>query len=753
MAKGPAGERIVKECEAYHLEYTDAQGRTRRRKAGLTAAAAKDALRQAEANVLAEKNGVPTQRADEIRMSDLLEAYIKALRPRVSASHCQKTERAIKALLAELQAVYLKDVKPCGVDGYMARLQDEGLAGRTVNAPLIAIKALLNWAVNTRRILYNPINCVRKVSEQEKTRRRRALSEEEISRLLSAALDGPRRRAVRRYQNRPRKDGTYKPVPIPLHVQARLASEGRTNVLAYRLMLEVGLRRGEAQALTWADVDWAACTLTTRPEWVGNKNGKRETLPLTAGLMDALKRRKAEANAADGDRVVNITDRTLDHLNDDLVTIGLAKRVPLDKKGNPIPLGEHGRPVSTPEKWIVDKRDSSGRTLDLHALRHTFGTRLGATPGIDPKTVQTLMRHSDPRMTFGVYVHSDKGRLKDAVAALPELKPAILKDEVAVARKTGTDDRDEPPDDEPSIGGNPPRNRQEKGLQPHKVFVKNELQQQGSKLLITGSEVRVLQDAFNKIPAKGGIVEWLLLDALHKRGMDRRPYPVNIGLIDAHDVIEILERCKLTQAPRWLPSLILIHVLKHVRYYQNLNGKQYLLRQIGMHNLRSKMVDLTATQSTQKNLRPQRFLFVSLRRLVLHLRACRHATRHYFARELAVLIDDGVELQTVNAVRTAAVVGRVADVPHFAQGDYFLLRGFHRDEQFQSFRRKCSRVELRRGRTQHLHPAFADFDDLCRQRIAEAAFRSAVPNRCRHRHIETLMRAPFQIQFEKIKNF
>src|SRR5579862_371380 len=42
-------------------------------------------------------------------------------------------------------------------------------------------------------------------------------------------------------------------------------------------------------------------------------------------------------------------------------------------------------------------------------------------------------------------------------------------------------------------------------------------------------------------------------------------YPINIGLIDAHDVIEILERCKLSQPPRWLPSLILIHIRAHGR--------------------------------------------------------------------------------------------------------------------------------------------------------------------------------------------
>ena len=37
-----------------------------------------------------------------------------------------------------------------------------------------------------------------------------------------------------------------------------------------------------------------------------------------------------------------------------------------------------------PKKWKIDKRDERGRTVDVHALRHTFGTLLskgGVAPG------------------------------------------------------------------------------------------------------------------------------------------------------------------------------------------------------------------------------------------------------------------------------------------------------------------------------------------------------------------------------------
>jgi len=71
----------------------------------------------------------------------------------------------------------------------------------------------------------------------------------------------------------------------------------------------------------------------------------------------------------------------------DLLAAGIAKRVPLDADGKPIPINMQGKPVTTPAKWIIDKRDAQGRVIDLHALRHTLGTRLVANV-VDIKTAR-----------------------------------------------------------------------------------------------------------------------------------------------------------------------------------------------------------------------------------------------------------------------------------------------------------------------------------------------------------------------------
>jgi len=141
---------------------------------------------------------------------------------------------------------------------------------------------------------------------------------------------------------------------------------------------------------------------------------------LAASLVDALEDWENRHTHEPNGSVAKVPKTFLRIMNDDLVAAGLARRVPLDVDGEEIPLDEKGHPVAKPEKWIINKRDAAGRVLDLHALRHTYGSRLVAA-GVDIKTVQTLMRHSSPELTLGIYIHTDKQRLKDAVEALPDV--------------------------------------------------------------------------------------------------------------------------------------------------------------------------------------------------------------------------------------------------------------------------------------------------------------------------------------------
>lgn len=67
---------------------------------------------------------------------------------------------------------------------------------------------------------------------------------------------------------------------------------------------------------------------------------------------------------------------------------------------------------------VVAKTDDRGRTIDIHALGHTFGTHLSKA-GVPLRTAQAAMRHSDPSLTANVYTDPKLLDVAGAVASLP----------------------------------------------------------------------------------------------------------------------------------------------------------------------------------------------------------------------------------------------------------------------------------------------------------------------------------------------
>src|SRR5271157_978088 len=66
------------------------------------------------------------------------------------------------------------------------------------------------------------------------------------------------------------------------------------------------------------------------------------------------------------------------------------------------------------------KKDDRGRTLDVHALRTTFGTLL-SRGGVPLRTAQAAMRHSDPSLTANIYTDPRLLGVHGALDALPSL--------------------------------------------------------------------------------------------------------------------------------------------------------------------------------------------------------------------------------------------------------------------------------------------------------------------------------------------
>ncbi|HEX8914193.1 MAG TPA: hypothetical protein VF796_17725 [Humisphaera sp.] len=99
---------------------------------------------------------------------------------------------------------------------------------------------------------------------------------------------------------------------------------------------------------------------------------------------------------------------------------------------------ETDRLVANPFTGIgnVDERADRGLTVDVHAMRTTFGTPL-SRGGVSLRTAQAAMRHSKPELTANVYTDPRLLDVAGALAALP-LLPLSGNDRRERARVTGT---------------------------------------------------------------------------------------------------------------------------------------------------------------------------------------------------------------------------------------------------------------------------------------------------------------------------
>ena len=88
----------------------------------------------------------------------------------------------------------------------------------------------------------------------------------------------------------------------------------------------------------------------------------------------------------------------------------------------------------------INKADERGRTLDVHALRTSFGTLL-SKGGVAPRTAQAAMRHSTIDLTMNTYTDPKLLDVYGALDSLPSLDlDASPSTERPMMRATGTHD-------------------------------------------------------------------------------------------------------------------------------------------------------------------------------------------------------------------------------------------------------------------------------------------------------------------------
>ena len=202
---------------------------------------------------------------------------------------------------------------------------------------------------------------------------------------------------------------------------------GRERALIYKTLVLTGLRKGELASLTVGQLDLDGNTPSALLHAADEKNRQGSRIPLRPDLAADLRTWLA-------DKLTAVQDTARQH-------------------GEVIPtrLPATMRALDVPDKLVkilnrdlamagIPKRDDRGWTVDVHALRHSFGTLL-SKGGVDPRTAQAAMRHSTIDLTMDVYTDPRLLDVAGAMNALPTLPLAGRgKPQAELARLTGTYD-------------------------------------------------------------------------------------------------------------------------------------------------------------------------------------------------------------------------------------------------------------------------------------------------------------------------
>ena len=456
-----AGDRIAVEAGTYTAKYRDGSGIVRKVATRCRdESAARSVLTDLEKRAERVRGGLLT--ADEAGAIDHqerpfgehIDAYLTKLEAEgTSPDHRANVRRNLQRLAADCQFKRLGSLSREALERWLVAQEKAGMGPRTRNTYRAAAVAFCNWCMETGRLLTSPFAKVAKAAEDSDPRRqRRALTEGELRRLLDVARRRPLEDRSTVYKG-PRKGQRY--ANLRPEVQRRLDRLGQERALIYKTLVLTGLRRGELASITVGQLDLDADPHFLVLDAADEKNREGSTLPLRADLAADLRvwladKAKAAQDAARDVPAVAFEERHQDEAGGPgghVLRLPAAGRTPSEGWSLPpdAPL------FDVPDKLVrilnrdlkaagISKRDERGWTVDVHALRHTFGTLL-SKGGVAPRTAQAAMRHSKVDLTMNVYTDP---KLLDVAGAMESLPAPPLgtgpQREAAAVSATGTDD-------------------------------------------------------------------------------------------------------------------------------------------------------------------------------------------------------------------------------------------------------------------------------------------------------------------------
>lgn len=336
--------------------WTDENGKEHRRTLSDERSLAERILAQIIRERDASINGLARVDGSRMFVGDIWGRYLAHQKASgASEGHLRNLATAWRQFHGRFDEVRVFALRVADVVDFRAARIAAGASVRTANAQADALKAALRWAHETDLVLANPLAKLRAIPESDATARkvRRALSDDEIERVLSASI----RHDLAR---------TFPLTPL------------------WRFIAETGCRWKEAALLEWDAIDLAAGTARML-----GKRGRIRVVPFDVEIVRDLPRRGARVfYSADGRPLSTNHGSARLCLRRAMMEAGVAK-------------------TNAAGEW-------DDPSLDVHALRTSRATNL-ITAGVSPAIVASFLGNS-PRVALAHYTKPRLEDVRAAVA-------------------------------------------------------------------------------------------------------------------------------------------------------------------------------------------------------------------------------------------------------------------------------------------------------------------------------------------------
>lgn len=269
----------------------------------------------------------------------------------------------------EIGAMKLQDLRPEHLQKLYKEKKESNLSSRTVRYIHSIMHAALKQAVKNRLLFGNPTEATNppKIEQREIT----AMTVEQMNAFLHE-LDNTNYKRTKRI------------------------------VPAFKVLLGTGLRRGELLGLRWRNIDF-----------------QKNTIDIEQGLvaLEGSKKTYQDPKTDKSKNKIPMSDFVFTVLQNHWLQMTFEGHAEPDK---PVFCTRDGAPIlprNFNKSFEALRRRAGIADINLHALRHTFATRL-IEKGVQLKEIQELLRHSKISTTADIYTDISHSMKRDAVNKL-----------------------------------------------------------------------------------------------------------------------------------------------------------------------------------------------------------------------------------------------------------------------------------------------------------------------------------------------